>query len=118
MIHPIESDLLRDYETLTLALSVAEARRRLAWGRYGVVVDEAGAPLACLREANLANWPDGRTLESLRDRWPPLFVLLEAEALALGVSAIATFFQDELYQHERRPVIYVVEGVVARPIVF
>ena len=98
MIHPIGSNLLRDFEALTPALSVAEARRRLAGGRYGVVVDEAGAPLACLREDALAGWPDEQALASLLGHWPPPCVLPEAEALS--VSAVASFFRDELFLHE------------------
>jgi hypothetical protein len=108
MIHPIESHLLRDYEALTPALSVAEARRRLAGGRYGVVEDEAGAPLACLREANLAGWPDDRPLASLRDRWPPLRVLPEADALS--VSSVASFFRDEFFLHEDLAGVVLVDG--------
>ena len=108
---PIENDLLRDFERLSPAMTVAEARQQLDQRprseRYGVIVNDAGAPLACLRRLTLDELPDDQTLAAMWEHWPALLTLAEAEAISTG--AVAWFFEDELFDREDLPGIILVD---------
>lgn len=108
MASRIESHLLRDFELLSPAMTIAEARQRLIGGRYGIVVDKAGVLSACLRESTLDEWPDDQTLEAMRERWPIRCILPEVQAISVG--AVAWFFEDELFEREELAGIVLVDG--------
>jgi hypothetical protein len=64
--------------------------------RYGVIADDAGQPLTCLRTDTLQGWPEDQPLAALRERWPALWTLPEANAA--DILAVARFFRDEFFR--------------------
>jgi hypothetical protein len=96
--HPLEPQLLRDFERLSPEDTVGAARTRLVNMRYGVAVDASGAVLACLRADSLEGWPDDRPLGAMRDHWPMPCTLHESDAIDLGL--VARFFGNRLFDHQ------------------